>query len=86
MFTVRGFADPDGYAKRHAYELVMSVFLMGNGRARAFAAHGEISRATMQQLSERLQALGVDTLLVDRHGVEQMWKAAHGKPYKKETP
>lgn len=74
MYVARGYASADGYAQRHAYELVLSVFMLGNGRARVFAAHGELSRATIARLAGALEAVGVHTVLVDRHGVEQEWK------------
>lgn len=74
MYVCRGYADPNGYAHAHAYELVLSVFMLGDGRARVFAAHGEITRATLVRLADELRARGVDTVLVNRHGVEQEWK------------
>lgn len=74
MYVARGYADPDGYAKRHAYELVVSVFVLGNGKARVFATHGDLDRATLGRLARALGDLGVHTVLVDRHGVEQEWK------------
>ncbi|MFN3985722.1 MAG: hypothetical protein ACK4KV_09530 [Rhodocyclaceae bacterium] len=74
MYVCRGYADPNGYAHKHAYELVLSIFILGDGRARIFAAHGEISRATLVRLAAQLRGLAVDTVLVNRHGVEQEWK------------
>lgn len=74
MFVCRGYAHPDGYANKHAYELVLSVFALGDGRARVFAAHGDLDRATIVRLAGELERLGIHTVLVNRHGVEQEWK------------
>lgn len=74
MYVVRGYTQSEGYANRQAYELVLSVFMLGDGRARVFAAHGEMDRPTTVKLAQALQGLGVHTLLVNRHGVEQEWK------------
>lgn len=40
MYVGRGYAHPDGFKHHHAYELVFSVFMLGDGRARVFATHG----------------------------------------------
>lgn len=86
MYVARGYADPDGYAKRHAYELVVSVFVLGNGKARVFATHGELDRATVVKLAGELEKLGVHTVLVDRHGVEQEWKLSRAAGANKGSP
>lgn len=74
MCVCRGYTDPNGYEYKHAYELVLSIFMLGDGRARVFAAHGDLDRATTVKLAAELEQLGVHTVLVSRHGVEQEWK------------
>lgn len=78
MYVGRGYAHPDGYQHKHAYELVFSVFMLGDGRARVFAAHGELERATVMIIANQLAAMGVHTVLVNRHGVEQEWHIPSG--------
>lgn len=78
MYVGRGYAHPDGFKHHHAYELVFSVFMLGDGRARVFATHGELTRATVATMAEQLEAMGVHTVLVDRHGVEQEWRVRRG--------
>ncbi len=78
MYVGRGYASPDGFKHHHAYELVFSVFMLGDGRARLFATHGELDRATVMTLAGQLESLGVHTVLVDRHGVEQQWSVRRG--------
>lgn len=74
MHVFRGYDDPNGYEKRHRYRVVGSVFLLGNGRARVFATHGELDRETIENLAAELRKLGVHTVLVERHGIEQELK------------
>lgn len=85
MYVVRGFNHPKGYELLHAHELVLSVFMLGGGRARVFGAHGELTRSTMRDLADKLETMGIHTILVDRHGVEQEWKTgkALGRLYVK---
>lgn len=80
MYVVRRFATVDGYDNRDHYDLVFSVFNLGHGRARAFAAHGEIDRASLREAAAGLRERGIHTLLVDRHGVEQEWKLSQLPP------
>jgi hypothetical protein len=85
MYVVRGYAhDPDGYANKRPYDLVLSVFMLGDGRARAFAAHGELDAATVRALAAELHQLGIHTLLANRHGVEQEWQTGRVGPKKGE--
>lgn len=67
----RGYEVADGRAQRLPYQLVFSVFLLGDGRARVFGAHGEMSRETLVNLGQALRARGVRTVLMERHGVER---------------
>lgn len=78
MYVGRGYTQPNGYERHQAYELVFSVFMLGDGRARVFATHGELDRATVMTLGGMLDALGVHTVLVNRHGVEQEWSVRRG--------
>lgn len=73
MYVYRGYDQPDGYEQRMPYRFVASIFAIGNGRARAFATHGDIDRATIQAMAADLLDKGIHTLLVERHGVEQEW-------------
>ena len=73
MFVGRGYSNPDGVVRELAYELVFSAFLLGDGRARVFATHGELNRATVMAIGAALRAIGVHTVLVRRHGVEDEW-------------
>jgi hypothetical protein len=85
MYVVRGYAnDPEGYANKRAYDLVLSVFMLGDGRARAFAAHGDLDTATVRALAGELQQLGIHTVLVNRHGVEQECKTGRATGHIKE--
>ncbi|ANQ83687.1 hypothetical protein dqs_0611 [Azoarcus olearius] len=76
MYVGRGYVAPDGFAHKHAYEMVCSIFMLGDGRARVFAAHGDMDRGTVTSLAGQLEALGIHTVLVNRHGVEQEWQVA----------
>lgn len=78
MYVGRGYVHPDGRSRGEGFELVFSVFMLGDGRARVFAAHGEMDRKTVTALAEQLEALGVRTVLVRRHGVEQEWNVRRG--------
>lgn len=77
MYVGRGYVRPDGRKRHDPYDLVFSVFMLGDGRARAFATHGEMSRATVMNAARELRALGVHTVLADRHGVEEVWTLPH---------
>lgn len=67
----RGYDDADGRARCAPYQLVFSVFLMGDGRARVFGAHGEMSKRTLINLGRALRQHGVHTVLMLRHGEER---------------
>lgn len=77
-YTVRAYAQPNGAAHGDPYEHVMSLFLVGNGRARIFATDGDTSHGTVIALAPRLQALGVHTVLLERHGIEREWDTRVG--------
>jgi hypothetical protein len=86
-YVGRGYAQPGGYEARRPYDLVFSVFMLGDGRARLYAAHaerGELDRATCKQICKALAEKGVHTLLVERHGVEQQWSTGLEIPVKSE--
>lgn len=84
MYVFRGYREADGFERRMPYELVGSVFDLGDGRARVFATQGEIDRPTLHLLGDELRGLGIHTVLVERHGVEQQWSTgratAHARP------
>lgn len=71
QFIVRGYDSADGYAQRTPYRLVLNVFLLGDGRARVFGAHGKFDRATLVRLGRALREKGVTSVLIERHGVER---------------
>lgn len=73
QYIGRGYACADGRAQHQPYALVFSVFLLGDGRARIFGAHGGLGRGTVAAIAAELRALGVHTVLVNRHGVECEW-------------
>ncbi|MDP3871282.1 MAG: hypothetical protein Q8Q80_01345 [Methyloversatilis sp.] len=85
MYVGRGYTLADGYEGRQPYELVFSVFKVSEGRARVFAAHGEIDRATFKQISKALADKGFHTALVERHGVEQEWNTGLQIPVRTES-
>ena len=71
QFIARGYDRPGGYAQRVPYRLVLNVFLLGDGRARVFGAHGKFDRATLLCLGRALRGKGVTRVLIERHGVER---------------
>jgi len=42
-----------------------------DGRARVFGAHGTLDKPTLLNLAAELRALGVHTVLMQRHGAER---------------
>lgn len=81
MFVFRGYRTPDGFEQRRPYDLVGSVFDLGDGRARVFATLGEITRGVVEQLAAQLRDRGIRTVLVERHGVEQEWSVGRATPH-----
>lgn len=81
-FVGRGYAEPGGYEARRPYDIVFSVFMLGDGRARIYAAHGDVDRASFRELLRQLAEKGVHTALVERHGVEQEWHTGLQIPVK----
>lgn len=71
LYVGRGYAEPDGRARQAPFDLVFSVFMLGDGRARVFGAHGTLDKATLLNLAGELRKLGVHTVLMQRHGVER---------------
>jgi len=71
LYVGRGYAQPDGRAQQQPFDLVFSVFMLGDGRARVFGAHGTLDKPTLLNLAAELRALGVHTVLMQRHGAER---------------
>ena len=71
LYVGRGYTQPDGWAQQVPFELVFSVFMLGDGRARVFGAHGTLDKPTLLNLAAELRRLGVHTVLMQRHGVER---------------
>lgn len=85
MYVFRGYTDPQGYEKRQQYDLVGSVFMLGDGRARVFATHGELDRRTIGAIADGLREKGIHTVLVERHGVEQQWQTGRATACKEKN-
>lgn len=83
-YVGRGYSQPGGYEDRRPYDLVFSVFMLGDGRARVYAAHGEMDRTTFKQICKALADRGVHTALVERHGIEQQWSTGLEIPVRSE--
>ena len=86
MYVFRGYREPDGYERRLPYDLVGSVFDLGDGRARVFATQGELDRGAVQQLADLLREIGIRTVLVERHGVEQQWSTGRATSHPARRP
>lgn len=83
MYTGYGYPNPGGFENRRPYDLVFSVFMLGNGRARVFATHGELDRKTVVNIANELREKGVHTVLVERHGIEEEWSTGRATAHPK---
>jgi hypothetical protein len=79
MYVFRGYAQAGGFDRHAPYDLVGSVFCLGDGRARIFATQGDLDATTIRQLAEGLKERGIHTVLINRHGVEQTWINDNGR-------
>jgi hypothetical protein len=68
QYIVRGYVDPDGYAKKVPYDLLFTVLKPGDGTATVLAMKGVMNRPTREEIVRRLAAEGVHTARVVRHG------------------
>lgn len=66
--TIRVYDDPDGYAMRQPYRVVVTVTHLNDGRVYLHGAHGDVDRETWTKILELLRERGATTVEMERHG------------------
>lgn len=66
---MRGYNEPDGFAKKLPFELVSNVVSTGSDSAYMFGAKGvRFDRETRINVAKACQAIGKNWIVMERHG------------------
>ena len=69
-YTVRLYADGKHFESRDPYDTVLTIHMLGPHKCYIFGCLGHITAARRESLYGQLKAIGVETILMERCGVD----------------